>query len=255
MRASRSKFNLARCEEDRGKLATAWALYKTVVEQLPAGDERIATAKEKVAALDKRAPRIVITLADGAPKDTKVKVGDMELAAASFGSKLPVDPGEQKLVVTAPGHGARKLTVNVEEGRTEEIEVGPGAPGAPDAASAEGGGGAHAGGSRTFGFVLGGIGVASLAVGAITGMMALGKKSTGDEHCSDQLELCDQQGIDANDSAKSLATVSTVGWVVGALGVGAGAYFILTSDSSKGETALRTTIGPRGVEAAVVRRW
>jgi len=64
----------------------------------------------------------------------------------------------------------------------------------------------------------------SLVHDGATGIMALGKKSTTDEQCSDKLHVCTPEGRDAASSGRTLAVVSTVGWVVGALGIGAGAH-------------------------------
>src|SRR4051812_33228673 len=36
-----TKANLAECEEKRGRVATAWELYRTVLEQIPRTDKRV----------------------------------------------------------------------------------------------------------------------------------------------------------------------------------------------------------------------
>jgi hypothetical protein len=82
--------------------------------------------------------------------------------------------------------------------------------------------------------------------------MALGKKSTAQDNCSDSLQRCNQEGHDAATAGRTLAAVSTVGWIVGALGVGAGAYLILTSNGDKAPvTALETRVLPGGAALSV----
>ena len=232
-----TKFNLANCEEQRGKLAAAWELYRAVVRELDPSDERTPTAKERVAALEPRVPRIKLVLADGASPETKVKVGALDLGAASFGSAIPMDPGVHNLVVTAPGQATRTILVKLKKGETKEVLVGPegteGPPSSEAPAAASGpvvpsddatpptgaGGGSN---TKTLGYALGGVGVAGIAVGSITGVIGLGKASTAKDNCDDERRICGQAGFEANKSAQTMKTVSTVGFVVGIVGLGAG---------------------------------
>ena len=109
-------------------------------------------------------------------------------------------------------------------------------------------------GNKTLAYVFGGVGLVGLAVGGVAGAIVLSKKSTSNEECRDDLKLCSQRGADANDSGRAVGVVSTTGFVVGALGLGAGAYFLLTSDSSS-ETALQFGAGPGSSHVALVRSW
>jgi hypothetical protein len=199
-----------------------------------------------------------------------VKDGETVYSGASFGLPLPVDPGKHDLVVDAPGHETRTLSVEIREGATMTIEIAPGiervesgaaggeasqAQGDVQASSATG---ADSGGfgKKQWGFVAGGVGIVGIGVGITTGIMALGKKSTAEEQCSDTLQRCSQEGHDAASSGRTLAAVSTVGWIVGALGVGAGAFLILTSDGEKGTvTALETRAVPGGAALSFKHRF
>ncbi len=268
-----TKLNLADCEEQRGHVATAWELFRAALQDLPDGDERSPMAKQRAAELEKRLPKLTMRLAADAPSSTTVKDGDVELGSGVFGIALPLDPGRHTLVVSAPGRAPKSFRVDLVEGRVTEIEVSPASESeapppesAPDVqpttstshaappAGVSADSAPPAGGHKTLGYVLGGIGAAGLVVGGITGIMLLGKKSTASDHCSTELRVCDQEGIDANDAGRALAPVSTIGFIVGIAGIGAGAYFIL-SGGEKSETALRTSIGPGAGELTVVRRW
>ena len=116
---------------------------------------------------------------------------------------------------------------------------------------------AHPEADRTLAYVAGGVGAAGLLVGAVTGFMAMGKANTAEDHCWDTpTKGCDQEGVDANSSGKTLAAVSTVGFAVGVVGLGLGTYFILTTgDEGQPETALVTHGGPSAGHLALVRRW
>ena len=126
-----TKFNIAECEQERGRLATAWELFRAVAGQLGPDDERLPIATARADALERRVPKLTIRLAPGAPGDTTVRAGKLELGPASFGIPLPLDPGTHLLVVTAPAHGARSFTVQLAETQARSIVVEPGKRVAP----------------------------------------------------------------------------------------------------------------------------
>jgi hypothetical protein len=251
-----TEFNLADCEEKRGRLATAWQLFRAVEQKLPAGDDRAPIAHGRAQALEPRLPKVTLVLAAGAPNDTTVRDGSVELGSGSFGTPLPFDPGAHDLVASAPGHASRTFHVQLAEGETKSVPVEPGASSGTSASTADTSG-AHAGAggsnTRTLGFVLGGVGVAGIGVGAVAGLMVLGKKNTAEDECP--ANQCSPAGYDAVESGRTLKTVSNIGWIVGALGVGAGAYFILTSSNGESTTAVGPVPLPAGGGLAMRRTW
>lgn len=246
--AAGTMLNLANCEEHRGKLATAWELYRGAVDKLPAGDSRIQVAKDRADALEKRLPKLTIALESGAPAGTAVKRDDVKLASASLGVALPVDPGKHVVTVTAPGRSPRTFDVELAEGESRTLDVGPGAE------AAGGGGGSTGGSSKTLGYVFGGVGVAGVAVGTVTGILAIGKKSTVDDNCNPDTRICNATGADAASSGRTLGTITTASLIVGAVGLGAGAYFLFFNDS-KSETGVAASIRPTGPGVTLVHRW
>lgn len=221
--------NIADCEERQGKLATAWTFYRAVVQKIPPSDERNALARARAEQLEPRLPRLMLELAPSAPPGSRVRRDGVELKAASLSTELPVDPGPHVIEVTAPGRAKRLYEVSLREGERVRRVVEPGAPNAEAAPETPGAEQASGSGNRTLGWVLGSVGVAGLAVGAVTGMMVLDKKSTVDENC-DADKRCNQTGADAAESGRTLGTVSGVSFVVGGLALAAGAYFVLSSD-------------------------
>ncbi|SRR5260221_5146264 len=260
--------NLAVCETTRGHVATAWELFRATSEKLAHDDPRREYVTSQLGQIEPRLPRLTMRLAPGAPLDTKAKEGSTELSGAAFGVALPMDPGKHAFVIEAPGYEPRQIEVELVEGAKQDLEIAPGpvkpaatareTVAAPAAATApapdEGQKRGHD--TRLIGWIAGGVGVAGLGVGLTTGIMALGKKSTTDEQCSDQLKRCSPVGSDAASSGRTLATVSTISWITGALGIGAGAYFILTSTPSSGsKTALGTQLYAGGGELQLRRTW
>jgi hypothetical protein len=236
-------FNLADCEERLGHLARAWTLFDEVVQRLPASDKRHGVALERAKALEPRLPKLNVRLTASAPSGTRVVRDGVELGAASLGTPLPVDPGEHVVVVSAPGHAARRFELIVSERELRQLEVEPGEPEAasstkppPDDDVA----GASQAKTPVLGYVLGGLGVAGFVTGAVAGALVLQKKGVVDEHC-DADKRCDAEGLAAADSGKTLGIVTTVGLVTGVVGLGTGTYLILSAGSREDTRAASLT--------------
>jgi hypothetical protein len=245
--AAGTLLNLADCEEHRGKVATAWQLYRQVVESLPETDERVPLAKKRAADLEKRLPHLTVRVAGSLPSGAKVVRNDIELSDASLGSALPVDPGTYKVVVTAPGRQPSSSDIEVPEGANASVDVRAGAPIGKDVAPPA------KGSNRTAAWVVGGVGVAGFGVGAVAGILTLGKKGTVDDNCNAD-KRCNPTGYDAAQSGKTLGMVTTAGLVVGAIGVGVGAYLLLSGDKS-GTTTAVAGFSADGPALALRRAW
>lgn len=240
-------FNIGDCEEKQGKVATAWQSFREVAQRLPPGDDRIPIAQQRATALEPRLPRLTLRLAAGSPPGTRVLRGGTELGSASLGVALPIDPGEYSIEVLAEGRQPATFQVRLAERERKELEVQPGA--AQESASTS------SSPRKTAGMVVGGVGVAGLLVGGITGAMTLGKKSVVDANCN-QDKRCNKTGFDAVESGRTLGTVSAVSFIVGALGVGAGAYLFLgAKDTSTPQSAWLPSAGPGAFQLHWIRTW
>lgn len=247
--------NSAHCNEQRGRLATALSLYRKALELLEAKDPRKDFARNRIQALDARIPRLTLMLRSDAPRGTKVARDGIALGPPSMGVALPVDPGKHVIRVEAPGHAARSYEVTLEEAGATSLEVAPGRAAESARAVDTGAAGDSGSARRSAGYVAGSVGVVGLAFGITTGLLREGKQSTIDAHC-DASKRCDQEGLDAVDSARSLWTMSMIGWGVGLAGVSAGAYLLLSSDSDEPEsTAIAPAPFPHGAGVVVHRRF
>jgi hypothetical protein len=84
--------------------------------------------------------------------------------------------------------------------------------------------------------------------------LALGKKGDAKTICPSYPDCTDPSANDPNDSAKSFATISTIGFIAGGALVAAGAFLVLTApSSSKPTTSLRVspTLGARDASLSV----
>jgi hypothetical protein len=223
--AAGTLMNLATCEQELGKLASAWQHWKEAIEGLPAGDDRIAFARVQVGELEKRLPRLTVTLAAGKGAGARVFRDDVELGAASQGVALPIDPGPHAVTVQTPGHRTETTAFSVAEAEQKQLDVHPGPEDAEAPLSAD-----FKMSSRMVGWALGGVGLAGLATAVITGVTLSNKKSTVAAECPNKL-CSTQEGLDAAASGRTLLVVNSASWIVGAVGLGVGAYFVLSSSS------------------------
>jgi hypothetical protein len=235
--------------------------------------------------LERAQPTIVFDTKDASGHDVvavKVAVDGKPLAERLVGAALTVDPGEHTFTFTLSGGAPVTQTFVIKEGvkdRHEEIVLGGSAPATPpstpepppaSAASAPTPTGASeaspatpsppspeppaASGSswRTVGWVVGGVGVAGIAVGAIFGLEALSTKSS---HC-DANGMCTPPGT-AN-SAYQQATISTVGFIAGSVLLGGGLGLVLFARGDRSSTAsvaIGPLAGPSTAGATLSGRW
>lgn len=262
--------NLAVCEESLGLIASAWVRFRQFTDLVPSSDDRYASAKRRAAALEPRVPKLRIELSAEAPAGTVVKRDDIAVAGKSLGADLPVDPGKHAVVVTAPGREEKRYEVTLAEGQREVLKVEPGAAVAAEGPK-DGGGGATptatatptaappppppSSGKRTAGFVLGGVGVAGLVVGGVTGGLTFSKTSEVETMCPNP-DRCTTEGVAVADSARTLGLVSTVSFVAGAALVGAGVFLVITGKpSAEADTAFAPVVLPGGAGFWAQRRF
>lgn len=238
-RAAGTLMNLATCEEKLVRLASAWQHWKEAIDLLPVDDDRVAFARGRVEELEKKLPRLVLKVKAGADARTRVARDGVDLGAASWGVPLPVDPGPHEIVITAPGRLPAKVTVSLAEAEQRSLEVQPGAPAPPPADVA------RRAQWRAVGWGALGLGVAGAAGAAVTGVMALQDKRTADANCP-AMACINQKGLDAASQGKTLVVLNAAAFAIGAAGVGAGAYLILSNPRASAPATLASSVGPSG---------
>lgn len=228
--------NSGECEARRGRTATAWQAFRDAAALLAPGDFRIGYAEERAAALEPRVARVTLSLAQGAPAGARVWLDGTELGVASLGVALPVDAGAHLVAVRATDRVESRTTLSIDDGESRAIVVAAGPERAPTSRAA----GQPPIARRTGAFVAFGVGAAGLAVGATTGLLAMGAASTYRDRCD--ATGCDAEGLDAASRGRSLALASTIAFATAAVGAGVGAYLLVTAPRSS--SAARLTIAP-----------
>lgn len=271
--AAGTLLHLANCYEKTNKNASAWATYLDAASAAHAQNraEWEKAARGKAAALEPKLARVSIIVAD-APPGLVVKRDDVEVPAASYSVPIPVDSGQHTFTAEAPkkrpfkttvnvaGDGA-KLDVKIPKLEDEPVAATPvtpppttqpaGQPGSTAPAKTEDPGS----GRRVLGYVLGGVGIVGLGVGGVTGLMAIGANNDAKKLCPNAGPCADKTGVDDNDKAKTLGTVSTVGFIAGGALLAGGVVLVLTAPSSQEKKAAssqdkKTASSPTTIELA-----
>jgi hypothetical protein len=236
--AAGTLMNLATCEEKLGKLASAWQHWKEAIDDLPRDDNRVAFGRSRVTELEKRLSWLSVVLAPGTDPRAVVLRDSIELGKASQGASLPVDSGSHTITVLVPGRLAEKTTVSIAEAERKQIEVHEGAAAPPSATNDQG---SH--GARTLTWTLLGVGAAGVVTAVVTGVWLLNVKRSVDENCPNKT-CVNQTGADAVATGKALIVANTGGYIVGAVGLGLGAYFFVSSSRQPSTTGLAPSVGP-----------
>ena len=264
--ATGTLLNLASCNEARGKYATAWLQFSEALlaARRDQREDRVAFARERVAAIEPKISRLTVTVAPSAEVDgLEVRLDGAPLGSAARGVPTPLDPGPHELEASAPGKKpwTKEVVIGAEADQQtiaipplEDAPVvappdepggssGP-TPGSPDRVVTERPVPASV-------YVLGGATVL-LAIGAgVTGAMYLDDKATYNELNTDPNASVADREAARDDAQLWLVTngMLTAGAVIGAVFTG---YLYFSRPEVKKRQAIVTPwIGHRSGGIAV----
>jgi hypothetical protein len=253
-----ARLDLADCYEKIGAPASAWREY-VVAESYArrAGDARQAVARSSAAGLE--AKLFVVTLAGEAPAAMEVHVdGDSIPPPIVARGSVALAPGRHRFELTAPkkrpvsaelvgsGGETRALAILFENERSPMPLAAEETPEPARAAASP---------QRTWGFVLGGVGVAGVGAGAVFGALALGKRSSLQAESHDS-SIGSARFYADRSNADTLATVSTVAFIAGGLALAGGIALVALAPTRRaGATQLARgwiRVGALGTGTGVV---
>ncbi len=229
-------FTLAECEAKRGRIATAVKRYEEYValfvslsrDKQAKQHGRDVLSKEQIGILTAKLPRVTFLLGSRAPEGVEATLDGVPLDRAALGGPIPIDPGDHVVFARAP-EGAQveqRFSIDKGEQKTVALSLEPKAAPAPEAPPGPSG-------LRIGAYAAFGVGGALVVVGAITGGLALGKKSAVQAGCTldsaHGVATCNQAGLDAGHAATTLGAASTGTFVVGAVALGAGVGLLVAA--------------------------
>jgi hypothetical protein len=243
--------NLAGCYEKNGQTASAWVTFKEAVSaaHVKGRADWEDLARQRAAALEPTLSHLTITVTAPA-EGLVVKRDGAEVGRAEWGTAIPVDPGTHVVEATAPHRQPLRQSVDVgASGASASITV---PELAADVGAGTGGTPARPGSTqRTVGLAIAGVGLAGVVVGSAFGFVAMGKENDAlNNHCSGN-QFCDPQGLQLGDDAKSAATVSTIGFAVGAAAMAGGLVLYFTAP--KAESTVAPATPPVALRASPTR--
>jgi hypothetical protein len=255
--------NLATCYEKAGKLASAWAAYRTAEASATSArqKDRAALAKKKAAALQPKLSRLTVQVpAHSQVAGLTVRCEGEPIQSPEWGVPIARDGGKYAIEASAPGKKAwtsqvelqasgQNLTVEIpalEDAPQPVAQTAPQAP--PNATTVDttmatpppSKGEQRGGTQRTVGIVVGGVGIAGLGAAGVLGLVA---KSQFDNAKKDASPL--------QPSQKAMRT----GDIATGFAIGGGA--LLATGLTLWLTAPRgsVTVGTNGTELLVTGKF
>lgn len=252
---------LARAHAHLGQLLEARTVYRKIVaEQLanyapPVFFEAQRTAVAELPALEMRIPIVeLIVIADRPRQDIEL-THNGKVVPPGAEARIECDLDRQIFTARVPGRPEVTREVTLTEGASQrvvfELRAPPTQPRQPPptAAPPPKSPPPLIGAEQPTGFLVPaligfGVGAAGLGVGAVTGILAVSKTAALDDRCPDRICVPTEEGDHA--TARHLATASTVGFIVGGVGVAAGVTLLLLHPGSGSRAPERSglIVGP-----------
>jgi hypothetical protein len=213
--------NAALVERNLGRIASAVRDLRALAiaaaeDPRPERREWATLAREEIAILLPRVPRLRVGVPSPPPPDLEIRVDGLPLIAAAWNTFVEVDPGRHVITANAEKRMLMTRELVLEAGGEARVEVASGAPDAAVAPSRDGDRGPPPRRNLTPPTVVIAVGAASAVVGLVFGGLAI--KTHGD--VCDERNLCEPDGL---DRGRSYATVANVlvgaGLVTAAAGV------------------------------------
>jgi hypothetical protein len=216
-------------------------------------------AKAEGDELRPRIPRLLIKIraADGRADGLSVQLDGKPVPAALLDVERPVDPGTHQVAVTAHNYESLVRYTRLTEGDRVVLELplapvskaartvgrAPAAPKPEPSPSSP----AEPATTAVWGWLGVAVGTAGLASSAITGVVALQRKSTLDSVCRPG---CPSSAAEDIDSFRSMRTISYVSLAVGAASLGLGGYLLLSGSPEAAHVGVSVGPGNAGIGGA-----
>lgn len=245
------RFNMALCEEKLGKLVAALGDYELAASDARAekADQVAEEVEGRLESLRQRIPKLTVTRGSGADAAI-VAVDGVSVGDQVIGSPMPTDPGPHTVEGKAPGFKPFRKSVRLAEQQSESVEIVLEPEPPPPVAGAGAGGTVRPGPGRSpiYGYVIGGIGIASLGASGVFFGLRAGKISDLDKVCPPPDRQCPSHAQQSDiDAGKRYTTFANVTLAVGVAAVAGGLVLVLTSGPSN-EASVALAPSPGGAQ-------
>lgn len=227
-----------------GRNVEAAEVYEAYLADPEHDVAREKDVKRVLAEIDAVVGRIAVTVDDPA---ATLRLDGKQIEPFAKGESRRLEPGEHTLMAEKPGSSpsVQSIVVKARQEHLVQLRFAPPAPPPPPPVS---------GSQRTLGLALGGVGAATLVAGVVVGAVALAQGDAAKAHCYEGGKACDAEGVSLDQAAKTSATISTVGYAVGAGVLAAGVLIWLvapTPTKAQAPAARWITVQPRAGGAAL----
>jgi hypothetical protein len=198
--------------------------------------EAIAAARLEGNLLSARIPSLILTVngASADHPDLQVTIDGQGLAPAQLGQPRKLNPGVYQVSASVSPERQARTEAVLEEGHQLSVvlDLKAGAAEAiqkSGAEAAEQNWSAHTRNVPAVIYVAGAVAVTGISTGLVTGALANRKHSEAEARCPGRQCVEGSQGSAAVDAFRSLRTLSTVSYGIGAAGLAAGIVLLLTT--------------------------
>jgi hypothetical protein len=263
---------LARARVGQGRLVEAYETYRKVIREGVAADapeafrRALAEAKVEVKAVEPRLAWISVNVVGANPDVVEVRLNNAVIPRSALGAQRPVDPGTLQVRATAEGYRTAEAEVQLAEGEhLPAIELRMIALPRQQSAIAMGEGDVvmtHDGGEPAFvsqstlGYLTLGLGGVGLAVGGVTGLLAINARQDLLDLCPDRDGRYCQVVDDANGTKRAqaeqdkrdmdlFADTATISFIAGGALAATGLILLITApdDPAPQEAKVRPYVG------------
>lgn len=232
---------LARARAGQGRLVEAYEIYRTIIREGVQPDKpdafkrALADAKQEVKSVEPRLAWVAINVVGARPELVEVTLNGSVIPSAALGAQRPADPGVLRVEAKADGYRSAQAVVDLSEGQhlppieLRMVELPKAAPivklkREQPIMTADGGEPSWVSQSA-LGYIALGLGGAGLAVGTVTGIMAISRRQELDDiPCVFEVEqICyaadDPDAMNAayaaKDDLKTFSSAATVSFIAG----------------------------------------
>jgi tetratricopeptide (TPR) repeat protein len=257
-----ARLQLAECYEDAGKLASASATYKLAATLAAQAKQprRQQLAQDRADALEPRLATLMIVVGEGVRSLAGVEItcDGAPVMPSQWGVAVPIDKGRHVITATAARKAPWQRVIEVSAdgvidtllldtmadantvtprplsapkgaagGQVPPATLAPKRPAAPTLPS----------------YMIGGLGVVTLSIGAAFGAQAISNNSKAEDLCSANGCPDRAKAVDTLERAQTQARLATAGIGLGLAGVAAGSYLLFWAPTKKPHAAPGSALG------------